>query len=120
MNLMFIVNGTLLTPPAGSTVLEGVTRDSVLQIARHIQMPVEERPISITEIQNHFESGSRIEAFGVGTAAIIAPFSQIDIDTKSYIPYFETDAQMFVLKKHLQNIRLGVSRDIWGWNTLIE
>lgn len=119
MNLIFIVDGTLLTPPAGSTVLEGVTRDSVLQIARHIGIPVEERPISITEIQNYFESGSKIEAFGVGTAAIVAPFSQIDIDTKSYVPYFQEDAQMFVLKTHLQNIRLGVSQDIWGWNTLI-
>jgi len=119
MNLMFIVNGTLLTPPAGSTVLEGVTRDSILHITKHIQMPVEERPISIEEIQNHFEKGSKIEAFGVGTAAIVAPFSQLDIDGKSYQPYVEADAQMFVLKKHLQNIRLGHSQDIWGWNTII-
>jgi branched-chain amino acid aminotransferase len=69
MNLMFVINNVLITPKLGDTILAGITRDSVLQLARDWNFPVEERKISVDEIIAAYENGTLQEAFGTGTAA---------------------------------------------------
>ncbi|QDH78939.1 branched-chain amino acid aminotransferase [Echinicola soli] len=120
MNLMFIIDGVLLTPPAGETILAGVTRDSLLQIARDLGWQVEERSISLSELQEAFESGKKVEAFGGGTAAVVAPLELIHLEGKDYLPYVADDARMFQLKEKLTAIRLGKEKDPYAWNSILE
>lgn len=84
MNLMFVINDTLITAPAGDTILNGITRDSIIQLAKDKGMKVEERPIRVTEVIESIKNGSMQEAFGAGTAATVAPIKLIHHDGVDY------------------------------------
>jgi branched-chain amino acid aminotransferase len=77
MNIFFVVNGELVTPPLGGSILPGITRDSVLELARHWDLPVSERNITIDELIAGDRDGSLQEIFGSGTAAVISPVSHL-------------------------------------------
>lgn len=115
MNIMLIRSNKLITPLAGDSILDGVTRDSLLHIARDQGMEVEERPISITEIAEAFSAREQIEIFGCGTAAVISPIRSIGIEGVEYFPYHEPDARMFRLSRELDGIRKGAIADKFGW-----
>jgi len=119
MNAMFFIDNVLVTPQLSGTILDGVTRDSLLTIARAKGMIVEERQISYNELIAAFEDGKRVEAFGAGTAAVVAPIEIIAIGHKEYKCYIEPDAMMYQLQKELFNIRKGVIADTYSWNYLI-
>jgi len=119
MNAMFFIDNVLVTPMLSGTILDGVTRDSLLTIAREKGMTVEERQISYNELIEAFESGKRVEAFGAGTAAVVAPIEIIAIGHKEYKCYIEPDAMMYKLQKELFNIRKGVTADAYNWNYII-
>lgn len=77
MNIMFVINDELLTPPLSQgSILPGITRDSVLYLAREWGMKVAERQISIDEIAQAHRDGTLQEAFGTGTAAVISPVGE--------------------------------------------
>lgn len=116
MNLMFIVNGSLVTAPTGDTILDGVTRKSVLQIAKDWGMDVQERPLAIKELIEGIENGSVTEAFGAGTAAVIAPIATIGFEGVDYqLPERkEADFSAKVFKE-INQIRLGEIPDTRGW-----
>ncbi len=119
MNAMFFIDNTLITPMLSGTILDGVTRDSLLAIAREKGMNVEERQISYEELIRAFEAGKRVEAFGAGTAAVVAPIEVIAIGHKEYKCYIEPDAMMYQLQKDLLNIRTGLAPDTHKWNFII-
>lgn len=119
MNIAFIMDNTLITPPLSGTILDGVTRDSVLTIAREMGLNVTERRISYHEIQKALEDGRKVEAFGTGTAAVIAPIEIIGIDETDYQCYTESDALMYKLQHELLNIRKGLAPDKHGWNFIV-
>jgi branched-chain amino acid aminotransferase len=119
MNMVFIVDGKIITPALSGTILDGITRDSILTMARKNKIEVEERPVSVEEVIQFFESGKRVEAFGAGTAAIVAPIEQIDIGGKKFNPYIAADALMFTFKKELNDIWRGHQPDAFGWNHVI-
>lgn len=119
MNLMFVLDNILITPPLHGTILDGVTRDSLLTLARDMNVEVQERPISVQEIADALQAGRHVEAFGAGTAAMIAPFASITCDDQRYSTYTGPDALMFRLKAQLQGIRTGTVPDIHGWNTIL-
>lgn len=73
MNIFFVVDGTLVTPPLTDSFLAGVTRDSVLELSSTLGIAVEERPIDIDELIAGTRSGRVSEAFGTGTAAVVSP-----------------------------------------------
>ncbi len=78
MNIVFVIDGELITPSLEKgTVLAGVTRDSVLTLAREWGMKVTERNISIDEVTEAHKNGKLQEAFGTGTAAVISPVGQL-------------------------------------------
>jgi len=120
MNFGFIIDGLFITPPVSDTILDGITRRSVLQLARAFDIPVEERPFSVAGLKEAFEAGKRVEAFGIGTAAVLAPFESIDIDGTEYFCYIGHDAAMHRLKSCLLDIQTGQREDEFNWNTLIE
>lgn len=119
MNVMFIIDDALVTAPTGDTILNGITRDSVLTIARDWGYKVEERPLSVTELVTALENGKLKEAFGVGTAATIAPIEVIANDGIDY--RLDDSGREFSTKilKTLTDIRLGNQEDKFGWNYYI-
>ncbi len=78
MNIFFLIDGTLVTPELGGTVLPGITRRSVIALAKDWGVPVEERKISIDEVFEAHRNNSLEEVFGAGTAAVISPVGLID------------------------------------------
>jgi len=116
MNVMFVVNDTLITPETGSTILKGITRDSVLTLARDWGMKVEERKVSVQEIIEAAANGTLKEAFGAGTAATIAHIQLIHHDGTDYeLP--PTEAREFSNKvlQALDDIKSGHSQDKHNW-----
>jgi branched-chain amino acid aminotransferase len=119
MNMMFVMDNTLITPPLSGTILDGVTRDSLLTIAAGMGIEIKERSVSYREIQSELEYGKRVEAFGAGTAAVIAPIAFIAIGNKEYRCYTGEDALMYKLQKALLDIRRGICPDDLNWNYII-
>jgi branched-chain amino acid aminotransferase len=120
MNIMVFVNDTLITPPASSSILDGITRNSIIQLAGDLQIRVEERAISYKELTGHFQNGRQPELFGVGTAAIVSPIACVQIEGIDYYPYTGSDAMMFKLKKELEGIRRGTRKDKFNWNYIVD
>ena len=121
MNVMFVIDGTLITPPLTSTILDGVTRDSVVQLAKYWNLPVEERKISVDEVQQGLLSGALTEAFGVGTAATVAPIATIGInDTLYQVSQGNHHSIANRIKSTLDDIRYGRIQDLFGWNCCIR
>lgn len=119
MNIMIVMENKLITPCLSSTILDGVTRDSILQIGRDMGLQVEERKIKYSEIIQAFQEDKHLEIFGAGTAAVISPVKCIHIEGTDYSPYIAKDAQMYALKQQLENIRKGIAPDLYHWNYAI-
>jgi len=85
MNVMFVIDDTLITPALSDSILAGITRDSVLTLAASWGMKVEQRQISVDELVNALEKGRVQEAFGAGTAATIAHIELIGHEGKDYV-----------------------------------
>lgn len=77
MNIFFVIDDVLITPPLGGSILPGVTRRSVIKLAESWDIDVEERRISIDEVLEAGQDGTLQEAFGAGTAAVISPIKDI-------------------------------------------
>jgi branched-chain amino acid aminotransferase len=121
MNIMFVLDGKLVTPQLTSSILDGVTRSSLSQLAKDMGITVEERKISIDEIEKAFQSGKLTEAFGAGTAAVVSPVATINIHGKDYhLPAVTDSALMMRLKKKLNDLRSGHEADVHGWNHIIK
>jgi branched-chain amino acid aminotransferase len=116
-NVMFVLDGKLVTPSTRDTVLNGVTRDTVLTLARDWGMEVEERRVSIAEIIEGLKSGKLTDAFGAGTAATIAPVGSIVFEGDEY-HLSEPTTREFSNKvlKTLNDLRYGRVEDTHGWN----
>jgi branched-chain amino acid aminotransferase len=122
MNVMFVLGGKLITPKLTSAILEGVTRDCILTLAKDMAIfPVEERKISINEIKEGFTKGTLTEAFGTGTAAVVAPIAVINIGGKDHqIPDAGPTSLQQQIKEKLNNMRLGFEPDPYGWNYIVK
>ncbi len=77
MNIFFKINGQVITPAINGSILEGVTRRSVIALLQSWGVPVEERKISMEEVLQASISGQLDEAFGTGTAAVISPVGEL-------------------------------------------
>ena len=85
MNMMFLIDGKLVTAPLHDTILPGITRRSVMTLAREMGIEVEERPISVDELIAAGENGKLTEAFGTGTAAVVSPVGELAYRQKDLI-----------------------------------
>ena len=120
MNLMFVIDEKLITPPLSDSILDGVTRDSLLTIANELGYVTEVRKISVNEILQAINEGRSVEAFGAGTAAVVAPISVIGVDEEVYhLPTYSNASIMFKLKKELEAVRSGRKEDVHGWNNVV-
>jgi branched-chain amino acid aminotransferase len=121
MNVMFVINNILITPPLSDTILDGITRDSYLILAKELGYATEERRISINELILAFEIKTITEAFGTGTAAVAAPIQSISIKGKEFqLPSLSATGFISRARKLLDDIRTGNVSDNYSWNTVIK
>jgi branched-chain amino acid aminotransferase len=119
MNLMFVFGDTLVTPSLSHSKLAGITRDSVLKLAKHFGIKTEERNITVDEVIAQFENGNLKEAFGCGTAANIAQIQTIGYgdDQQMELPAIQDRKISTMLGKALNDIKMGKAEDVFGWVT---
>ena len=116
MNVMFKVNGEVLTPELSGSILPGITRDSVLQLLRSWGVPVSERAITLEELRTAAENGQLEEAFGTGTAAVISPIGELNIHGKVYtLSGGNIGPLSQKLYDSLTDIQWGRAADPFGW-----
>lgn len=116
MNIAFMISDTFVTAPVGDTILDGITRKSVIELAKDWGMKVEVRPIAVTELISALENNEVQEAFGIGTAATIANIEMIGHRDKQYkLDLGKAEFSARVLKA-LNEIRYGKGEDKFGWN----
>ena len=121
MNIFFVIDGELHTPQLTGTILPGITRRSVIELAQHWEMTVVERRIPIDEVQERISNGSLTEVFGSGTAAVISPVSLLNFkDQNLVIGDGQTGpiAQKFF--QHLTDLQYGRIDDPFGWIEPLE
>ncbi len=115
MNVFFRVNDTLLTAPTNDRILDGITRKSLIELAKSKGIQVEVRPIKVTEILEAARNGSLKEMFGAGTAAVVNPILGFGYkDEKFELPKMD-DAYGPMLKKALKAIQTNQAEDPFGW-----
>jgi len=120
MNVMFVINGKVITPKLTSALLDGITRDTILTLAPSLGVTVEERKVSVAEIEQALKNGTLTEAFGTGTAAVVSPIATINIHGTDYnIPAAGPESFQLRAKEKLNNIRLGFEPDVHGWNYIV-
>lgn len=85
MNIFFKVDGELLTPALHGSILPGITRASIIQLAQDMGIPVSERRISIQELEEAAKAGKLEEAFGAGTAAVVSPVKRLVWDGRDIL-----------------------------------
>lgn len=119
-NIFFNIDGQLVTPPLGGTILPGITRDSVLQIARSWGLDVLERQISIDEVVQGCKDGSLQEMFATGTAAVISPVGEICYKEKDFqVADGQTGELAQKLYDEITGIQYGLKEDPFSWRLRI-
>jgi branched-chain amino acid aminotransferase len=119
-NIFFVIKDELITPPLTGALLGGITRDSVIRIARHWGVPVTERAIAMDEIISAAADGSLQEVFASGTAAIVSPVGQIFYRGKEHlINGAKTGVLTEKLYHEILQIQYGRKEDPFGWRIKI-
>ena len=120
MNVFFVLDGKAITPPLGGTILPGVTRNSALTLLREMGIPAEECQITIDEIVSAHAAGKLTEAFGAGTAAIVAPIACIRYRERDLrFPAVSNSSVAARLRARLVAIQTGRDPDTHKWLMLI-
>lgn len=116
MNIMFKINGKVVTPELQGSVLPGITRKSILQVAKEWGYEVEERPITIDELMDGIKSGAVEEVWGTGTAAVVSPVGKIlYLDHEYEINGGKIGDLTHRLYEELTSIQWGKKPDTRGW-----
>lgn len=115
MNVMFVIDNKVITPPLQGSVLPGITRDSMLTLLKQKGFIVEEKPISIQELIYAAQEGRLKEAFGTGTAAVISPIGMLEYKNEVFFENNQTGPIAQMLYDTLTGIQTGVLEDSFGW-----
>lgn len=117
MNIFFKVNGEVITPALNGSILAGITRDSIIQLLKHWNVPVTEKRISMDEIVQAYKGGLLEEAFGTGTAAVISPIGEFFYQNeKLAVNNGEIGKLSKKLYDTLTGIQNGIETDPFGWS----
>lgn len=121
MNVFFKINGEIITPALGGSILPGVTRNSVIALLKHWGLPVIERKITMQEIEDAYNNGTLEEAFGSGTAAVISPIGQLTWENKDFIINNQQTGEISAkVYDTLTGIQYGKVKDEFNWITKVE
>lgn len=127
MNVFFVLKDRVVTPELSGSILPGGVRDSMLVLMRERGVKVEERRIAIQELLEWHKSGSLVEAFGTGTAAVITPVSEFNyFEEKLTLPEIDLKGSSEGrylsqnLYQQLTALQHGESPDPYGWVEILE
>ncbi|TXK76085.1 branched-chain amino acid aminotransferase [Paenibacillus sp. N3.4] len=116
MNVFININGEIVTPSLSGSILDGITRSSVIQLLQDWGVPISERKISIEEIVAAYENGTLLEAFGTGTAAVISPIGKLVWQGKELVMHQggigEITSRMY---EAITGIQTGKIEDVHHW-----
>jgi branched-chain amino acid aminotransferase len=116
MNIFFVINGELITPMLTGSILPGITRDTVITLAKKWDIKVAERKISIDEVLDAHTAGKLEEIFGSGTAAVISPVGEIKYgDTVITVADSKVGPMADKFYKTISDIQYGNIKDPAGW-----
>lgn len=119
MNLFFRIGDKLLTAPTSDSILDGITRKSLIQIAKDKGIDVEVRPIKVDELIGAANSGTLIEIFGSGTAVVVLPITGFGFENKKFdLPKVE-NSWASILKNELNGIQYNLIDDPYNWTVKI-
>lgn len=119
MNLFFRINDTLLTAPTSERILDGVTRKSIIEMAKKEGIKIEVRPVLISELIEGIKDGSLKEIFGAGTAAVVSPIKGFSYQDVYYeLPKIENSVALQI-KEKLTNIQHKLAEDTFGWTVKV-
>ena len=115
MNIFVRIEDTLITAPTSDRILDGITRKSIIELAKSEGMDVEIRKLSVREVVEAAKEGSLKEMFGAGTAAVVSPISGFGYNGEDYtLPELEETYASF-LKKRIVDIQTNNAADPFGW-----
>lgn len=122
MNIFFVFDdGSLLTPPLGGTILPGITRDSLITLARDRGLVVREERYAIDEAQADAKSGRLVEAFACGTAAVVTSIGSMTLgDDRITIGSGGPGQITGALRTALVDLQLGIAPDPYGWHVRLD
>ena len=115
MNLFFRIGNKLITAPTSDSILDGITRKSLIQIARDENIDVEIRPLLVSELIDAANNGSLLEIFGSGTAVVVLPILGFGYENNKYELPIKENSWANLLKNKLNNIQYNLSKDPYGW-----
>lgn len=120
MNVMFLINGTVVTPKLSGSILPGITRKSIIELLKKEGKPVEERLLSVDELAAAMADGSLEEAWGCGTAAVVSPIGSLCYKDQVYTV---NEGKIGALTQHLYDtltgIQWGKAEDPFGWTVRV-
>jgi branched-chain amino acid aminotransferase len=121
MNVFFVEGKKLYTPPLQNTILPGITRDSVIQVARDLGFEVEEKPIQIDDASAKIQSGQVTEVFACGTAAVVVGIKELVFESGKRLVIGDGTAGEVTLKLNaeLQGIQFGRIADRHRWMEIV-
>lgn len=122
MNVFVRIGDKLLTAPTSERILNGVTRDSMIELAKSLGIEVEVRKITVEEMYQAHKSGELKEVFGVGTAVVVNNYVSIGYKNERLDLEDLPEDKCFgkKLKKHLVDIQMGIAEDPFGWRVKVE
>lgn len=119
MNVFFRINDTLYTAPTSERILDGITRKSLIDIAKRENINVEVRPVLVDEVIAAANNGTLQEIFGSGTAAVVNPIVGFSYKDKYYELPKQENSIALQLKKMLYDIQYKKAEDTFGWTVKI-
>lgn len=119
MNVWVRIGDTLYTAPTSERILDGVTRKSLIELAKHLGLKVEVRSVLVNELIEAAKNGTLKEIFGSGTAAVVNPIVGFSYqDTYYELPKLE-NSYALLLKEKLTNIQYKIDEDVFGWTVKV-
>lgn len=122
MNVFVRIGDTIYTPPTSEKILDGVTRDSIIQLAKRRNFDIKIEPVSVKMVLEAYENNLLKEIWGVGTAVVTSIFEAVGYEDKKLVLPKLSDEESFALtlKKDLLDIQTNLAEDPFGWRVLVE
>lgn len=122
MNVFLRINDTIYTPPISERILNGVTRDSFLQLAKHNGIEAKVEPIKVKDVISAYYNGSLKEIWGVGTAVVTSVFKALGYQNEKLElkPLDESQSVALKLRKQLIEIQSNLSEDPFNWRVKVD
>lgn len=120
MNFFCVIDGVLHTPPVGHTILNGITRDSLITLAKNLGYEVREERLSLKKIFEQIKENICTEAFACGTASVVVPIAKLHDGSDSAKLKNSQGKISLELKDHLLKIQTGRAADNFNWSTQVD